>query len=299
MGHSSSVCIKRGSLKAWFYASRPRTLTVSFVPILVALALTQGQRGQVDILLGFFAWLFALWVQIGTNFINDALDSKKGGECQKEVTLWRADLLSESQFLVGGMVSFCFASLFSFPLIHVGGWPLVGVVLCSFAAGYLYTGGPYPLSYLGISEGFVFLFFGLISVGSVYYLQTGKMDFPCVLAGTEIGLLAIVPHAINNLRDHVSDALVQKKTLAVRFGALFARWEITLFSLIPFFLGGLWIKEGNLGAFFLPWITFPLVLFNLKAIWREEPGPAYHRYLARSAGCQLLFGLLLTLGLMI
>lgn len=292
-----SISIKPGSLKAWFFASRPQTLTIAAVPVLVAMALTKSQMGQLNGIIGIFACLFSLWVQIGTNFINDALDSKKGDELKKKVTLWRANLLSERQFLIGGLLSFLFAFLFSLPLIQAGGWPLAMIALFSIVSGYLYTGGPYPLSYLGISEGFILLFYGWISVSSVYYLQTGKVDVACLLAGTQIGLLAIVPHAINNLRDHLSDALVKKKTLAVRLGPLFARWEITLFSLIPFFLSGLWIKEGHLLAFFLPWMIFPLVMINLNAIWREEPGPTYHRYLARSAGCQLLFGLLLALGL--
>lgn len=293
----SSLSIVPGSFKAWFFASRPRTLTVSFVPVLVAMALAKNQTEKLNYLIGFCAWFFALWVQIGTNLINDALDSKKGEELKKEVTLWRANLLSERQFLMGGLFSFFVACLFGLPLIQIGGWPLIGVVLSSLAFGYLYTGGPYPLSYLGISEGFVFLFFGWISMGSVYYLQTGKVDSFCLLAGTQIGLLAIVPHAINNLRDHLSDALVQKKTLAVRFGPTFARWEITLFSLIPFLLGYFWIQKESPLAFLLPSMVFPFVILNLRAIWEEEPGIAYHRYLAGSAGCQLFFGLLLALGL--
>jgi 1,4-dihydroxy-2-naphthoate octaprenyltransferase len=135
-----------------------------------------------------------------------------------------------------------------------------------------------------------------VSTGTVYYLLTGRVDFHCFLAATQIGLLAIVPHAINNLRDHLSDARVDKKTLAVRFGTDFAKWEITTLSIIPFFLGLLWIEAGFVWMTALPLFVLPLVMGNLKGIWQTEPSSIYNEFLARSALCELIFGCLLAIG---
>ena len=111
--------------------------------------------------------------------------------------------LSFHQVLAAGCLCYVFALVCGFPLMLAGGWPLVIILLFSVACGYLYTGGPWPLAYTGVSDLFVLIFYGWVSTAAVYYLQTGSVSFASFLAGTQIGFLAIVPHAINNLRDHL------------------------------------------------------------------------------------------------
>lgn len=291
--------VKNGSLKAWFLACRPRTLPVSVPPIIVGTMLASRQVDHINWLLVGCTLLCSLGIQIGTNLVNDALDFKKGADAVGRLgpkRMTQEGLLSFQQVLVAGCVCFAFALICGIPLMLAGGWPLVFILLLSVTCGYLYTGGPIPLAYTGISDLFVLIFFGWVSTGTMYYLQTGKVDFSCLLAATQIGLLAIVPHAINNLRDHVSDALVNKKSLAVRLGPRFARWEITLLSLIPFGLGLLWLKEGYLWMAVLPLFSLPAIVRNIRSIWLKEPSPQYNEFLAKSAICQLLFGSLLALG---
>jgi hypothetical protein len=49
---------------------------------------------------------------------------------------------------------------------------LVGAV--SFAASWLYTGGPRPCGYYGFGELFVFVFFGLVATVGSAYVQQGR-----------------------------------------------------------------------------------------------------------------------------
>ena len=74
-----------------------------------------------------------------------------------------------------------------------------------------------PLAYKGLGDIFVILFFGVIAVGGVYYLHTLKFDGAAIVAGLQVGFLATVLLAINNLRDVEEDRKANKKTLAVRF----------------------------------------------------------------------------------
>ena len=65
--------------RAWMLASRPRTLPVSFPPIMIGAALA-AETTPLNWLLILFALLCSLSIQIGTNLINDALDFKKGAD---------------------------------------------------------------------------------------------------------------------------------------------------------------------------------------------------------------------------
>ncbi len=283
--------------KSWFLASRPKTLSIPAVPIFLGTTLASGQVESLSWVLIISLFLSVLFIQIGMNFINDALDFQKGEKCIKGLKLERIELLSNQQFLLGGYTCFFLAFLFGIPLIIEGGWIFAVLLIFSVALGYLYTGGPFPLSYLGISESFILIFYGWISTAAAYYLQTRQLDIHNFLIGTQIGLLSIVPHAINNLRDHIEDALVGKKTLAVRFGSYFACWEVTLCSLTPFILGMFWIEMGQLWMAILPWFVFPLVIDNLKRIWKNVPYSQYNHLLAKSVVCQFLFGIFLALGI--
>jgi 1,4-dihydroxy-2-naphthoate octaprenyltransferase len=178
----------------------------------------------------------------------------------------------------------------------VGGWPLMVILPLSITCGYLYTGGPFPFAYIGISNLFILLFYGCVLTVSTYYLQTGSLSIPALFAGLQVGLLSIVPHAINNLRDRADDALVNKKTLAVRFGEQFGRWEITFCSLFPYVLGLYWLFQGELWMVALPYLVLPMVIRNLREIWNNAPSCAFNQNLAISALCQTLFSALLAFG---
>ena len=86
---------------------------------------------------------------------------------------------------------------------------IVGIGIPSLYLAYGYTGGPFPLAYLGLGELFVVLFFGLVAVGGSFFVQTGQWDWPAVILGLQVGLLSALLIAINNLRDcllYTSDA---------------------------------------------------------------------------------------------
>ena len=292
--------IKNKKIVAWFLATRPRTLPVSLPPIIVGTVLAAREGSSLNWILVLSTLLCSLAIQIGTNLVNDALDFKKGADGKERLgpqRMTQAGALSYNQVLSAGCLSLGISLLFGIPLMIAGGWPLMMILLASIASGYFYTGGPLPLAYTGLSDLFILIFFGWVSTCTVYFLQTGQVTFLSFLAGTQIGLLAIVPHSINHLRDRLSDAKVNKRTLAVRFGPQFVRLEIAFVSLLPFILGFIWINEGALWGGLLPFLILPVIINNLRAIWKIEPSLQYNDFLAKSALCQLAFGVLLAIGI--
>ena len=63
-------------MKAWNLAARPKTLSASVVPVVVGTALTRSIHWPTFPC----ALLGAIFIQIGTNLVNDALDFKRGAD---------------------------------------------------------------------------------------------------------------------------------------------------------------------------------------------------------------------------
>ena len=286
--------------KAWLLATRPKTLTVAVVPVVLASCLAWHQAHMFDGIVFLCCLAVALLLQIGTNLINDSLDFKRGADNENRLGPMRvtqSGLIPMRQVWIGGMFCFALAIVVGIPLIWKGGATIAILLGLSVACGYLYTGGPKPLAYVGLGECFAFLFFGVISTMAVYYLQTGKVALSACVAGIQIGALETVLLAINNLRDCEEDVKANKRTLAVRFGTTFARWEITVLLFLPFLLGAYWVLNEEILAASLPWLTLPLAVWVAMQVWWKEPGRVYNKLLGLTALLHLMFGLLLALSL--
>lgn len=292
---SNSVAHYSG-LRPWIMALRPKTLTAAVVPVIVATALAYQVQGKVVVWVMVCAVLSSIFIQIGTNLVNDALDFKKGADTESRLgpqRVTQSGLLSSRQVMLGAGACFVLALLLGVPLVVHGGWPIVVIGLVSLLLAYGYTGGPFPLAYRGLGDFFVILFFGLVAVGGTYYLQTGKYSYPAAVAGLQVGFLAAVLIAINNLRDAPQDKLVGKKTLAVRFGISFARAEIAVLTITPFLIGAYWAKHDVFSAAILPVVGAPFARRLIAGVYQNEPGKIYNKFLEMAAALHLIFGFML------
>jgi 1,4-dihydroxy-2-naphthoate octaprenyltransferase len=281
--------------RPWILASRPRTLSAAIVPVIIG---TSMAPGPIRWSLFGFALAGALLIQIATNFVNDALDFKKGADSDERLgplRVTQAGLLSAGAVLRAAWLCLFLATLCGIPLILRAGWPLLAIGAASIAAAYVYTGGPYPLAYHGLGELFVIVFFGFLAVGGSYFVQTLTIDAAVLAAGFAAGSLATVLLVINNLRDVESDRGSAKRTLAVRFGKRFSRVEVAFFSLAPFatllFIAALRGRTSIL----LPLVALPLA-GAVIACARKSAGRALNRCLALAGALQWAFGILFVVG---
>lgn len=289
-------------MKNWLLAIRPKTLTAALVPVGVAAALSYKNESNFPLWISLCALIAALAIQIATNLLNDAIDFKKGSDREDRigpVRVTQSGLIEHKKVLQVGLVFLFVALVFGLPLAIHGGLPILIVGICSLFLAYSYTGGPFPLAYLGLGDVFVFIFFGLIAVCGIYFLHYGQISTEAVVAGSQIGLLATVLIAINNLRDVNQDRQSNKKTWAVRFGEKFVKIEIYFLILFSFLLLGFWFQMGRYWAALLPLFTLPVALVLIRAIHKNQPSPKYNGFLAQSALLHLLFGLLLSIGFLI
>jgi len=288
-------------MRSWILAARPKTLVAGVVPVAAGGVLAVALGGSSDWGLLGIALASCLCLQIATNLFNDAIDFEKGADTEERVgpiRVTQSGLLSARTVLITGAVFLAVATLLSVPLIQARGWAIALIGLPSLYLCFGYTGGPYPLAYLGLGEIFVILFFGLIAVAGSAFVACGEWLMPeSMVLGFQVGLLSSTLIAINNLRDIDGDAKVGKRTLAVRRGPAFARREIAFFLGFPYLLGLFWLSDWRPLACALPCLAIPLMMFLIRRIGTENPGPRFNRYLALSSLHMLLFGALWSVGM--
>ena len=288
-------------LQIWISASRPRTLPAAVAPVVVGSALA-WHVGRFDPIAAAICLGFALLVQIGTNFANDYFDFVNGADTEHRVGPRRAVAagLVAPRVMKGAMVGvFAAAFLLGLTLIHWGGPWLLAVGIVSILSGAAYTGGPWPLGYHGLGDVFVFLFFGLVAVGATFFVQAGRIEVDALLIAVPIGLLTANILVVNNYRDVETDSVAGKRTLVVRFGRRFARWQFALSLMLALALSPVLFLRGYSAAVFLPWLLIPLGWRDCVRL-RTRTAPADLIALLGDTGRLLvLYAVLLGIGLVL
>ena len=216
-------------MQDWIAATRPRTLAAAFAPLVLATGwlLAHDQFRVLPVLL---ATLAALCFQVGCNFVNDVADFERGADQD------RAGGDKPQRAVASGRISpqamWLAAGLMLSLGIAIGGWLAFTVSwiyaplgVLSAVLAWAYTAGPYPMAYCGTADVVVLVMFGPVAVSGTIFAAGGSLNEVTWCLGFGPGLLAVALLAINNLRDHTEDAMVGKKTLAVRCGPTFIRWQ--------------------------------------------------------------------------
>lgn len=246
------------------------------------------------------ALVFAFLIQIGTNFCNDYADFKKGADTAERtgpLRVTQAGLVSPRAVLTATTMVFALAAAVGVYLVVRAGWPFVAVVALSVICGVLYTAGPFPLGYLGLGDLFVLVFFGPVAVVGTYYVQTLTWNTLVAVAGIAPGLLSVAILVVNNLRDVEGDAKAGKRTLAVRFGKTFARFEYLacIVGAVVVVIGLVAHTHGHLPAL-LALAILPLSRDPLRKVFGRATGPALNPVLSQTAKLLLIFSLLFSIG---
>lgn len=289
--------IRPSTAIVWWLAIRPKTLSLSWVPVLVGASLAWAEHGHIAWLATIIACLSALLIQIGTNLHNDAKDWERGidrADRQGPQRVTAMGWLTAKQVLKAAYIAFFIAFVLGLYLIWVGGTFILLLGGLSIVAGLSYTGGPRPIAYGSFGEIFVFLFFGLGAVTGTYYLSVGNVSWQAIAIGAAMGLFASAVLTMNNYRDIYSDQIVGKVTLAIHIGPHATRIVYALSLLIPFLL----IAWPGITRpwLFLTWLSLPMALLLIFNLFETVPSPQCNSLLARTAQLQLIFGLLLSIG---
>lgn len=288
-----------GTIACWILAARPKTLFAAINPVFLGtiFAFTDGALHWPSALAALFG---ALAIQIGTNLANDYWDWKKGADTAERlgpVRVTSAGLLPPAVVFRATLLSFLIAALLGGYLMDRGGWPIAIIGILSIACGFLYTAGPVSLAYLGLGDWFTLVFFGPVACAGTYFVQAGQWSPVAIAAGFALGLFTVALLAVNNLRDRTQDAEKQKRTLAVRFGSRFARWEYALAVTLPLLLpiGIVALGWASLGFVFVSVVNLRAVILARKIFVMPE-GRELNAMLGATSGCALGYTVTFSIG---
>jgi 1,4-dihydroxy-2-naphthoate octaprenyltransferase len=151
----------------------------------------------------------------------------------------------------------------------------------------------------------VFVFFGLMATAGSAYVQAEAVPAAAWWASVPIGLLAVAILVANNLRDIPTDAVADKRTLAVRLGdartrVLYRACVVAAFGAVVL---GVVLDAFDDGSGLPPWCLLALGAAVVAARPFERIGRAAGRelvpVLVGTARLQVVFGALLAIGLWI
>jgi 1,4-dihydroxy-2-naphthoate octaprenyltransferase len=209
------------------------------------------------------------------------------------VRLTASGLAKPSAVKAVAFICFAIAALAGLQLARSTSLWLLLIGAISIAAAWGYTGGKSPYGYKGFGEFSVFIFFGVIATVGTFYVQTEEITLRAIIASLPMGSLACSLLVVNNLRDREKDAVVGKRTLAVRLGDYRSRIFYTTLLISAHIFALMTLR---------PWaaltlLAAPLTLTLVKKIMSGLTGMPLVEVLAQTGKLQLIFATLFAVGL--
>lgn len=284
--------ISVNSLKAWLLAARPKTLSAALIPVATATALAFSNH-TLQWKPALLCALFAMLMQIASNFINDLFDYNKGTDNEERLGPKRAcaqGWITPRAMRIGIALTLIVACSVGCVLITYGGWWLIGLGAACVVFAFLYTTF---MSYHGLGDVLVWVFFGFVPVIGTYYVQAGTLHSDVWLLSAACGLCVDTLLVLNNYRDRETDAKSGKRTIVVLFGERFGSLAYLLQGIMAYLCVAFLSLNGNMWLAILP--AFYLLPHYLT--WRKmvqiNHGLELNRILGFTSRNMLTFALLI------
>ena len=297
--------VRQDSLRAWMLAARPKTLSGAAVPVIIgiALALTDARLYDVDV----FSWtaavlclLFALIMQVDANFVNDFFDYARGNDdAERRLGPLRActqgwvKIESMKKAIASTTIVACLVGL---PLVWYGGFEMVLVGLLCVVFCFLYTT---KLSYIGLGDVLVLVFFGIVPVCCTYYVQLHTVTWQVFIASMACGAVIDGLLIVNNYRDRHNDQRDGKMTLVVRIGEKATERLYLALGICATAAGVVFWWNGHFLAFLLPLLYLLAHVCTWQKMKRIHAGRPLNECLAETARNMLIYGLTVSIGLLL
>ncbi|HBY66859.1 MAG TPA: 1,4-dihydroxy-2-naphthoate octaprenyltransferase [Flavobacteriaceae bacterium] len=290
-------------LRAWVSAARLRTLPLSISGILTASAVAIYEE-NFNLTICILAIITTLGFQILSNFANDYGDGVKGTDNADRVGPARAmqsGLLNAKELKIGMIITAAITLLIATMLIFSAfgnenfllSFIFFNLGIAAIIAAVTYTVGKKAYGYRAMGDLFVFLFFGLLGVMGCYFLYSKSLGDLVFMPALVIGLLSAAVLNLNNMRDRLSDAKVNKNTLAVVLGAVKVKHYHTSLIIGSFIVALLYfLLKAETVMEFIPLVAFIPLFLNVIKVYKNDSPVLLDPELKKVALSTFLFAIL-------
>ena len=270
-------------LSKWFIATRSAVGTITLYSGLIGGLLAWQYRYANESPFNFLTWIIltlGLFIAHGTNnLINDYTDFSRGIDkdnyfrTQYGVHPLAQGFWDKSTHLRWFLVSGLLAALSGVYALLVTNF--ASLVIWLFAIGaFILLFYTYPLKYVGIGELSIFIIWGPLMIGGVYFVLTGAWDWTVILASIPIGLNVVTINLGKHTDKLKEDKVKRVRTLPVLVGEPAARF-ITISAIVLSYLITLYLVFVT--HFFTPVMLLVFVAYKpaMMAIKRmSNPRPS-------------------------
>lgn len=290
------------TLKEWFSVTRYWSFPVSVMPVVVTIAYLAWTFDATLI-----SWLNAVLALVGIVFFH------AGGNVLSDWADYRSGVDNENAFAVPNLVFHKFKSeeylKFASVLLIIGaliglvlvlrtGWTLLLVGLL----GALLTVGYSFFKYRALGDLTIFLNFSILPILGTTYVAIGSFYWDALVLALPIGLITVAVLHANNTLDTESDRAAGIKTFAMLIGVKASARLYVAYMIIPFVCVFVSVLIGR-----LPWLSLLCLVALVAAVgniraarqYVSKGKDAFMRLDQKTAQLQLVFSVLLTLGLVI
>ena len=269
-------------LSKWFIATRSAVGTVTLYSGLIGGLLAWQTLYANKSPFNFLTWLIltlGLFIAHGTNnLINDYTDFNRGIDkdnyfrTQYGVHPLAQGFWDKSTHLRWFAVSGILATLSGVYALYVTSF--ASIVVWLFAVGaFILLFYTYPLKYVGIGELSIFIIWGPLMIGGVYFVLTGIWSWMVILASIPIGLNVVTINLGKHTDKGKEDKVKKVRTLPVLVGETAARY-ITIAAIVVSYIIVLYLIF--VARFFTPVMLLVFVAYKpaLTALQRlSKPRP--------------------------
>ncbi|NJH84335.1 1,4-dihydroxy-2-naphthoate polyprenyltransferase, partial [Staphylococcus agnetis] len=196
-------------------------------------------------------------------------------------------------YVVATILGLFIAAQTSFWLIPIG-------LLC-MAIGYLYTGGPFPISWTPFGEVFSGVFMGMFIILIAFFIQAGHVNSTVVWMSIPIVITIGLINMANNIRDRVKDKRSGRRTLPILLGK-----RLSLLVLAAMYvLAYVWViytvffVPGGSIFFLLILLSFPWPIKVYRRFKKNDTPETMMPAMIAAGKTNTFFGLLYALGIYI
>ena len=206
------------SFKTWVLATRPWSLSMTFVSVSLAGILAYGS-GSFNVFLFLGTMVGLMLAHLASNMANDYYDVKHGvDKAESPTSQYRPHPLLTGEISRGSYKTvvigmYVVALSFALALAWVRGLTVLTFTALGLFFGLFYTADPVVYKKRSLGELAVFMVWGPLMVGGSYYVLTGSIDYAPMLVSAPIGLLVALVLLANNLRDVEYDREVGVETI--------------------------------------------------------------------------------------